>query len=85
MNEEKPKQYTPEEIAKLEKSRTTSDARLLEEGAEYSFNQEGEKILVATQEQKDSIQNKAKAVFAQRRRDAKESKIKILSVSFFAT
>lgn len=40
---EQPKQYTPEEIAQLEKSRTISDAELLKGGAEYSVNEKGEK------------------------------------------
>lgn len=40
---EQPKQYTPEEIAEIEKSRTVSDAELLKEGAEYEINEKGEK------------------------------------------
>ena len=40
---EQPKQYTPEEIAGLEKSRTISDAELLKGGAQYSVNEKGEK------------------------------------------
>ncbi|KKU81895.1 MAG: hypothetical protein UY07_C0007G0049 [Parcubacteria group bacterium GW2011_GWA1_47_8] len=38
-----PKQYTSEEIANLEKSRTISDAELLKGGAEYSVDEKGEK------------------------------------------
>lgn len=41
---EQPKQYTPEEIAQFEKSRTISDAELLKGGAEYAINKEGEKV-----------------------------------------
>ena len=58
MNSENPKQYTPEEIAQLEKSRTISDSRLLKEGAEYSLNEKGEKVLIPSQEQKDSIHSR---------------------------
>lgn len=51
-----PKQYTPEEIAQLEKSRTISDAELLKGGAEYSINEKGEKEnLLATDEQKYEV------------------------------
>lgn len=38
--------YTPEQIAEIEKSRTISEAELLEKGAEYVVGKEGEKMLV---------------------------------------
>jgi hypothetical protein len=58
MNEEKPKKYTPEEMAKLEKSRTISDAELLNGKAEYSVSEMGEKTMTnVSQEQKDKIKN----------------------------
>lgn len=42
---EQPKQYTPEEIAQLEKSRTISDADLLNRWeTKYSINDKGEKV-----------------------------------------
>lgn len=48
----KPKQYTPEEITRLEKSRTISDAELLKDGAEYMVGPEGqEPVLNPTDEQ----------------------------------
>ena len=37
-----PKQYTNEEIAEMEKSRTMSDAELLKRGAEYHLNKNNE-------------------------------------------
>ncbi|MBI5400745.1 MAG: hypothetical protein HZB12_01345 [Candidatus Yonathbacteria bacterium] len=47
-----PKQYTPGEIAQLEKSRTISDAELLKSGAEYMVGPEGqEPVLNPTNEQ----------------------------------
>lgn len=56
MSQELPKQYTSEEIAKFEKSRETSDAELLKGGAEYVVGDSGaEAILLATEEQKESI------------------------------
>lgn len=57
---EQPKQYTLEEIAELEKSRTISDAELLK-GGRYSFNEEGEKILNPTKEQIEKIHKKLEA------------------------
>jgi len=55
-NMEQPKQYTPEEIVQLEKSRTISDAELLSRGAEYSINEKGEKEnLVITSKQEGGI------------------------------
>lgn len=52
---EGPKQRTPEEIAKLEKSRTISAAELLKDGAEYVVGRNGEKILRITKEQKSLL------------------------------
>lgn len=54
---EQPKQYTPEEIAELEKSRTISDANLLEDNkAGYVINEKEEKEnLLVTEEQKSEI------------------------------
>ena len=53
--EGEPKQYTPEEIAQLEKSRTISDAKLLKDGAEYSVNEKGDKAIILTEEQKKAL------------------------------
>ena len=54
-----PKQYTPEEIANLEKSRTISDAELLKKGAEFSINEKGEKEnLLTTEKQKELLSDK---------------------------
>lgn len=52
---EHPKQYTPEEIAQLEKSRTISDAELLKGGAEYLVDEKGEKtgLDITTIQEKD--------------------------------
>ncbi len=52
---EQPKQYTPEEIAELEKSRTISDAELFKGGAEYEVDKEGKKLLMATEKQKEKM------------------------------
>ncbi len=49
-----PKQYTKEEIAELEKSRTISDAELLKNGAEYMIGDNGEKELLVNNKQKDA-------------------------------
>lgn len=51
MDMENPKQYTSEEMAKLEKSRTISYAELLKSGAEYVFDNEENSRLDITQEQ----------------------------------
>ena len=55
-----PKQLTPEEIAKLEKSRTISDANFLEKGAEYVVDDNGNKHLRITDEQLEGL-NKEEA------------------------
>ena len=41
MNPEQPKQYTPEEIAEMEKSRTISGANLLMNEAKYVLGAHG--------------------------------------------
>ena len=46
---EQPKQYTPEEIANLEKSRTISDAELLKGGAEYLIEESSDKKLIVAE------------------------------------
>jgi len=46
MSIENPNQPTPEEQAELEKSRTISDAELLEKGAEYVVDENGNKRLI---------------------------------------
>lgn len=53
MSQEQPKQYTPEEIAEMEKTRTISDAELLKEGAKYVVDEKGEKRLEPTGLQKN--------------------------------
>lgn len=53
MGESKP--YTPEEIAKVQKSRTISDAELLHGGAEYEVSDDGGALLYATEQQKKDI------------------------------
>jgi len=50
---ESPKKYTPEEIADLEKSRTISDAELLKGGAKYEIDEQEDRHLRATAEQKN--------------------------------
>lgn len=55
---EQSKQYTPEEIAGLEKSRTISDAELLKGGAEYVVDEKGIiENLLATETQKEKVGN----------------------------
>lgn len=53
---EQPKQYTPEQIAEMEKSRTISDAELLGGGAEYVVDEKGEKSMETTVEQKQILE-----------------------------
>lgn len=57
MSQEQPKQYTLEEIAEMEKSRTISDAELLKDGAEYVVGEEGGKRLETTVEQQKRLEN----------------------------
>jgi len=57
MNQEQSKQYTPEEIAEMEKSRTISDAELLKGGAKYVVGEDGEKRLEITGGQIYGIEN----------------------------
>ncbi|MBT7558401.1 hypothetical protein HN615_15985 [Candidatus Woesearchaeota archaeon] len=49
------KPISPEEMAKTEKERTLSDAELLKDGAEYKFDEKGNKILEATDKQIENI------------------------------
>ena len=44
------KQYTPEEMAELEKSRAINDAELLKDGAEYKVDEKGNKHLEVTEQ-----------------------------------
>ena len=57
MNPEQPKQYTPKEIAEMEKSRTSTDTELLKGGAEYVVDEEGEKRLKMTSGQLEQLEN----------------------------
>jgi len=50
MNFEAPKMSSLKEIAEIEKARTLSDAELLKEGAEYKFDEAGQKSLELTEE-----------------------------------
>lgn len=49
--------YTPEEIAKLEKTRKVSDEKLVDGGAEWVTNGDGEERLELTQSQKAKYKN----------------------------
>jgi len=51
MGFESPKMLSPEEMAEIEKERTLSDAELLKEGAEYKFDESGQKRFELTEEQ----------------------------------
>ena len=53
-----PKQYTNEEIAEMERSRTVSDAELLKNGAEYKVDDRDEKRLEVTDKQIQEIKHK---------------------------
>ncbi len=55
MSAEQPKQYTPEEIARLEKSRTISDAELLKGGAEYIIDENKERVLLVGKSQNEDL------------------------------
>jgi hypothetical protein len=50
-----PKMPTPEEMAKIQKTRTESDAELLKDSAEYVVDEKGGARLDVTKEQMDSI------------------------------
>ncbi len=85
MGIEEPKQYTPEEMAEMQKSRTISDAELLKGGAEYVVGENEEKRLELTEDQVISI---LKGKDSPESVDTKESvtgqKFKIYQVSFFS-
>jgi hypothetical protein len=57
MGFEQPTPLTPEEMAKIEKERALSDAEFLEGGAEYKINEQGEKQLEMTREQRERAQD----------------------------
>ncbi len=59
MNFERPKAYTKEEIAKIEKQRTLADAEMLKRGAEYKTNECGNVELEPTGEQIKEIEKEA--------------------------
>mgnify|MGYP001559555202 CR=1 FL=1 len=67
MKFEQPPMPSPEEMAKIEKERALSDAELLKGGAEYKFNEKGEKRLDATDEQLEEARKEMK-------KDSKESR-----------
>ena len=68
-----PKQYTNEEIAEMEKSRTISDGNLLEGGAEYVVNDKGGLDFVATPDQKRLISySENEEIYYAKKRRAKE-------------
>lgn len=61
------KDYTPEELAEIEKERSKTELELFEEGADYKTNTETrEKKLVATQEQIRKIHEDAEKISAQK-------------------
>ena len=54
----KPQQLSEENIGKIEKERVLSDAELIKGGAEYTFNEKGEKRLDITNEQEEELKEK---------------------------
>lgn len=59
MNPERgPRMSSPEEIKQIEKKRALSDAELIKDGAEWSINDKGEKILEITTEQQEKLAEK---------------------------
>lgn len=58
MNIEKPNKLTPKDVAKIEKSRTISDAELLKAGADYVVDKEGNKRLEVTPDQKERLSSR---------------------------
>lgn len=60
MNFKNSKSPSLEEMAKIEKQRTLSDAELLKGGAEYKFNEKGEKRLEVTEKQINGTRNEMK-------------------------
>lgn len=66
-----PKQYTKEEIAELEKSRTISDADFLNNGAKYDVNMEsGEKQLILNDEQIEKEKGDMEKILKEERIDS---------------
>lgn len=61
-----PTMPTPEEQAKLEKSRTISDAELLKDGAWYVINEDGEKILKVNDYQIAELAEKERIVLVKK-------------------
>ncbi len=53
-----PKMPTPEEMAKIQKSRDESDKELIEDGAEVSVDEQGHETLQLTSEQIENIKEK---------------------------
>lgn len=66
---------TPEEQAKIEKERTISDAELLKSGAEYVVNEEGEKRLEVTEEQRKDLTIEQKKLENEKKSLEKKQKI----------
>ena len=71
-----PKKYSKEEIAEMEKQRTLNDAELLKDGASYAINEEDEKRLDLTEEQKKKAQEDQDKIEEIRRKIAGEPKPK---------
>lgn len=70
-----PKMPTPEEIAKIEEERATSDTKLIREGAGLVFSEKAEKqILKPSKEQVKEIHEEMKYEHEDRREEAKERK-----------
>lgn len=61
MDMENPKQYTPEEIVKLEKSRARTETKLIRKGAEYVVDENGRRMLNVSDEQILEIKGEKKA------------------------
>ena len=58
-----PKMPTPEEMAKIAKSRTESDAELLKDGAEYVVDEKGDERLELTKEQIEDAKKEMEEYF----------------------
>lgn len=76
---------TPEEMAQLEKSRTISDANLLKDGAEYEFNEKGEKVLKITETQQEELHDGFEREEREKVEAEKKEKLREKVENYFAT
>lgn len=74
MKFEQPPMPSPEEMAKIEKERILSDAELLKGGADYKFDEKGQKRLDVTDEQIEEAREEMKTALQNREQVEKVEK-----------